>query len=145
MVQAMEIQIFKYEKVSHKSSKQMVCCYRQLFNFTKRSQYYKNNGGIAIGRPYKDIPWSIHCFQVGVVICVVQLVSAQDNCVGWFLFAILVRCLMPPAKLYYFLTHLVNCLLKMQEVHIHLMTCITHLKLIPSNPFDLTRNFLITM
>ena len=31
----------------------MVCCYRQLFEFTKRSQYHKNNdGGIAIGRPY---------------------------------------------------------------------------------------------
>ena len=30
----------------------MVCCYRQLFKFTKRSQYYKNNGGIALGRPY---------------------------------------------------------------------------------------------
>ena len=57
MVKAMEIQIFKYENVSHKSSKQMVCCYRQLFEFTKRSQYYKNNnGGIAIGRPYNPGP-----------------------------------------------------------------------------------------
>ena len=40
------------QNVSHKTSKQMVCCYRQLFEFTKRSQYYKNNSGIAIGRPY---------------------------------------------------------------------------------------------
>ena len=57
MVQAMEIWIFKYKNVSHKSSKQMVCCYRQLFKFTKRSQYYKNNGGIAIGRPYSLVNW----------------------------------------------------------------------------------------
>ena len=56
MVKAMEIQIFKYENVSHKSSKQMVCCYRQLFEFTKRSQNYKYNGGIAIGRPYNPGP-----------------------------------------------------------------------------------------
>ena len=30
----------------------MVCCYRQLFEFTKTSQDYKNNGGISIGCPY---------------------------------------------------------------------------------------------
>ena len=40
------------QNVSHKSSKQMVCCYRQLFEFTKTSQDYKNNGGISIGCPY---------------------------------------------------------------------------------------------
>ena len=31
----------------------MACCFGQLFKFTRRSQYYKNNGGIALGRPYR--------------------------------------------------------------------------------------------
>ena len=69
--------------------------------------------------------------KVGVVVSIVECLLTHYT-VHWFQFrkivgvglrlTIFVRCFMPPAKMYLFVNHPVNYLLKMEEVHTHLST-----------------------